>query len=53
MIKNKKGLEFSEFGKWVLVIAGAVIVLLFIRALWTGKLSSALQSITDLLRFGR
>jgi len=53
MIKMKnKGLAFEELGKWVLILAALVIIVIFIYSLRTGKLESALQNLFNLLRFG-
>jgi len=50
---NKKGLVWYELGKWVIILAGAVIIIMFISSLATGKLPSAIKNLIDALRFGR
>ncbi|MEM2956192.1 MAG: hypothetical protein QW041_01270 [Candidatus Pacearchaeota archaeon] len=52
-MKNKKGFEFAEIGKWIIGLAVLVILILFINSLATGRLAAALQNILDIFRFGR
>ena len=52
VFRGKKGLAFEEIGKWVLILAGLVIIVLFIYSLRTGKLASVLQNLFNTLRFG-
>jgi len=53
VFRGKKGLwALDEIGTWVLILAGLVIIILFIYSLRTGKLASALQNLFNTLRFG-
>jgi hypothetical protein len=52
-MKNKKGLVWHELGRWILVLAAAVLIIAFIISLSTGRLEAAISKLGELFSFGK